>query len=74
MLENLSYSHVARMGITDERILSPKQVYACDLGINFLFIGKRDLSKYFENYIFLQLLGIELISLVEPYPIEWKNS
>jgi predicted AAA+ superfamily ATPase len=44
-----------RWGKTNERILSPKKVYACDLGIKYLFIGDRDLGSYFENYIFLQL-------------------
>jgi predicted AAA+ superfamily ATPase len=46
-----------RWGKTNERILSPKKVYACDLGIKYLFIGERDFGSYFENYIFLQLLG-----------------
>lgn len=44
-----------RWGKTNERILSPKKVYASDLGIKFLFIGERDLGSYFENYIFLQI-------------------
>jgi predicted AAA+ superfamily ATPase len=46
-----------RWGKTNERILSPKKVYACDLGIKYLFIGERDFGSYFENYIFLQLRG-----------------
>jgi len=46
-----------RWGKTNERILSPKKVYACDLGIKYLFIGERDLGSYFENYIYLQLRG-----------------
>lgn len=44
-----------RWGKTNERILSPKKVYACDLGVKYLFIGERDMGSYFENYIFLQL-------------------
>ncbi len=48
---------LSRWGKTNERILSPKKVYACDLGIKYLFVGERDLGSYFENYIFLQLRG-----------------
>ena len=44
-----------RWGTTNERILSPKKLYACDLGIKYLFIGERDLGSYFENYVFLLL-------------------
>ena len=46
---------VPRWGKTNERILSPKKVYACDLGIKHLFIGDRDWGSYFENYVYLQL-------------------
>jgi len=51
-----------RWGKTNERILSPKKVYACDLGIKYLFIGERDLGSYFENYIFLQLRDRQKLS------------
>jgi hypothetical protein len=46
---------VARWGKTNARILSPKKIYACDLGIKFLFHGDRDLGSYFENYVYLLL-------------------
>ena len=46
---------VARWGKTNERILSPKKVYACDLGIKYLFIGDRDRGSYFENCVYLQI-------------------
>ncbi len=46
---------VSRWGKTNERILSPKKIYACDLGIKHLFIGDRDWGSYFENYIYLCL-------------------
>ncbi|MFP4085021.1 MAG: ATP-binding protein [Desulfonatronovibrio sp.] len=46
---------VPRWGTTNERILSPKKVYACDLAVKHLFIGDRDLGSYFENYVYLQL-------------------
>jgi hypothetical protein len=43
---------VPRWGKTNERLLSPKKLYACDLGIQHLFIGDRDLGSYFENYVY----------------------
>lgn len=46
---------VPRWGTTNERILSPKKVYACDLAVKHLFIGDRDLGSYFENYVYLLL-------------------
>ena len=46
---------VLRWGKTNERILSPKKAYACDLAIKHLFIGERDFGSYFENYIYLRL-------------------
>jgi predicted AAA+ superfamily ATPase len=51
-----------RWGKTNERILSPKKVYACDLGIKHLFIGERDLGSYFENYVFLLLRDRQRLS------------
>ncbi|KPA14547.1 ATPase AAA [Candidatus Magnetomorum sp. HK-1] len=57
---------VSRWGKTNERILSPKKIYACDLGIKYLFVGERDLGSYFENYIYLNLKNIkELYYLYE---------
>lgn len=46
---------VARYGKTNERILSPKKVYAADLGIRTLFTGFRDKGSLFENYVYLHL-------------------
>ncbi len=46
---------VARWGRTNERLLSPRKVYACDLGIKHLFIGDRDWGSYFENHVYLRL-------------------
>ncbi len=46
---------VSRWGKTNERILSPRKIYACDLGVKHLFIGDRDWGSYFENYIYLRL-------------------
>lgn len=46
---------VPRWGKTNEQLLAPKKVYACDLGFKYLFIGERDKGSYFENYVYLQL-------------------
>jgi uncharacterized protein len=54
--ENTFLIHLLpRYGKTNEKILSPKKIYACDLGIKNLFMGERDLGSYFENYIYLKL-------------------
>jgi len=44
-----------RWGTTNQKLLSPKKIYASDLGIKYLFMGNRDLGSYFENYIYLVL-------------------
>lgn len=44
-----------RWGKTNQKILSPKKIYASDLGIKHMFMGKKDLGSYFKNYIYLQL-------------------
>lgn len=44
-----------RWGKTNEKLLSPKKIYACDLGIKYLFVGDRDYGSYFENYLYLKL-------------------
>ena len=46
---------VSRWGRTNERPLSPRKVYACDLGIKHLFVGDRDWGSYFENHVYLRL-------------------
>jgi len=46
---------VSRWGKINERLLSPKKIYSCDLGIKYLFVGERDMGSYFENYIYLKL-------------------
>ncbi len=46
---------VSRYGKTNEKILSPKKIYACDMGIKYLFHGERDIGSYFENYVYLLL-------------------
>ena len=46
-----------RGGKTNQKLLSPKKIYASDLGIKYMFMGERDLGSYFENYIYLLLRG-----------------
>ncbi len=46
---------VSRWGRTNERLLSPRKMYACDLGIKHLFVGDRDWGSYFENHVYLRL-------------------
>ena len=46
---------VERAGKTNERLLSPKKIYASDLGIRNFFTGFRDLGALFENYVYLKL-------------------
>lgn len=44
-----------RYGTTNERILSAKKIYSCDLGIKTIFTGFSDKGSLFENYIYLLL-------------------
>ncbi len=44
-----------RWGKTNQKLLSPRKIYAPDLGIKYMFVGGRDLGSYFENYIYLLL-------------------
>lgn len=46
---------VRRHGKTNEKILSPKKVYASDLGIRTFFTGFRDKGSLFENYVYLKI-------------------
>jgi predicted AAA+ superfamily ATPase len=46
---------IPRCGKTNERILSPKKVYAADLGIRNLFTGFRDKGSLFENHVYLKI-------------------
>lgn len=46
---------MSRHGKTNERILSPKKIYAADTGIRCLFTGYRDKGSLFENYIYLRI-------------------
>lgn len=46
---------ISRYGKTNERILSPKKIYAADLGMRTLYTGFRDKGSLFENYLFFLL-------------------
>ncbi|MBF0432814.1 MAG: ATP-binding protein [Fibrobacteria bacterium] len=46
---------IAKMGKTNERILSPKKIYAGDIGLRNYFTGFRDKGAVFENYVYLQI-------------------
>jgi predicted AAA+ superfamily ATPase len=46
---------VVRCGKTNERLLSPKKVYAADIGIRTFFTGFRDKGSLFENYVYLKI-------------------
>lgn len=46
---------VPRWCKTNQRLISPKKVYVCDLGILHLFLGDRDYGAYFETYLSMLL-------------------
>jgi predicted AAA+ superfamily ATPase len=46
---------VSRCGKTNEKILSPKKLYAGDIGIRSVYTGFRDKGAVFENYIYLMI-------------------
>src|SRR3989339_1525706 len=46
---------IQRYGKTNEKLLSPKKIYASDLGIRVLFTGFRDKGSLFENYVYLKI-------------------
>jgi hypothetical protein len=48
-----------RYGKTNETLLSPKKIYAPDLGIRTLFTGFRDKGSLFENYVYLSIKNLE---------------
>lgn len=56
---------VSRFGKLNEQLVSPKKVYACDLGIRSYYTGARDWGALFENYVFLRLKHLNLSYLYE---------
>jgi predicted AAA+ superfamily ATPase len=49
---------ISRRGKTTEKIISPKKLYASDLGIRNYFTGFRDKGSIFENYVFLKIKNL----------------
>lgn len=47
-----------RFGKTNETLLSPKKIYAPDLGIRTLFTGFKDKGSLFENYVYLNIKSL----------------
>jgi predicted AAA+ superfamily ATPase len=64
-LETYLIYAVPRFGKTNERLLSPKKVYAADVGIRNLATGFRDKGAIFENLIFLALKQYDISYLYE---------
>jgi predicted AAA+ superfamily ATPase len=56
---------VSRHGSLNERLVSPKKIYACDLGIKSYYHGERDWGSLFENYVFLRLKQFNLTYIYE---------
>jgi predicted AAA+ superfamily ATPase len=46
---------VGRYGKTNEQILSPRKLYAGDIGIRSVYTGFRDKGAVFENYVYLMI-------------------
>jgi uncharacterized protein len=70
----LIYS-VPRCGKTNEKILSPKKVYAADLGIKNLFTGFRDIGSIFENYVYMKIKSLAPCYIYkEGYEIDFLTS
>lgn len=54
-LETYLIYQVPRYGKTNEKLLSPKKIYAADIGIRNLVTGFRDKGALFENLVFLAI-------------------
>jgi len=46
---------IPRHGKLNERLRSPKKLYAADLGIRVLCTGYRDIGSLFENYVYFKI-------------------
>ncbi|WP_457643329.1 DUF4143 domain-containing protein, partial [Persephonella sp.] len=46
---------IERCGKLNERLKSPKKIYAGDVGIRNIITGFRDLGAVFENLVFLKI-------------------
>lgn len=56
---------VPRFGSTNQMMVSPKKVYAADIGIRNLFTGPIRKGSAFENYVFLKIKDSEPVYVLE---------
>lgn len=59
-----------RWGKTNAQIMSPKKIYASDLGFKYLIVGERDIGSYFENYVYLKLRSNKQVYYLQEQGIE----
>jgi len=50
---------IRRYGKTNDGILSPRKIYAADLGMRHLITGFRDKGAAFENYVFCKIKHLD---------------
>ena len=56
---------VPRFGSTNQMIVSPKKIYAADIGIRNLFTGFIRKGSAFENYVYLKVKDSEPVYVLE---------
>ncbi len=56
---------VPRYGSTNQMIVSPKKIYAADIGIRNLFTGFIKKGRAFENYVYLKIKDFEPVYVLE---------
>jgi predicted AAA+ superfamily ATPase len=56
---------VPRFGSTNQMIVSPKKIYAADIGIRNLFTGFIRKGSAFENYVYLKIKDSEPVYVLE---------
>ena len=56
---------VPRYGSTNQMMVSPRKIYAADLGIRNLFIGQTRKGSAFENYVYLKIKDNDPVYVLE---------
>ena len=56
---------VPRFGSTNQMIVSPKKIYAADIGIRNLFTGFTGKGSAFENYVYLKVKDFDPVYVLE---------
>ena len=56
---------IPRYGSTNQMIVSPKKIYAADIGIRNLFTGFIKKGRAFENYVYLKIKDFEPVYVLE---------